>query len=83
VELDWAFEVEDVVEEGRVNTLLELTVVVERELTALRGMVAMILGMGFMAKMSLESLQQARLPGPRPWVSQQLEGVSYVLYTTL
>lgn len=82
-------EVEDAVEERGINTLLELVLelelelaaVVEGELTALSGIVAMMLGMGSMGKMSLELLQQARLPGPRPWVSQQLEGVSYTLHT--
>jgi hypothetical protein len=70
-------EVEDSVERG-IKTLLEL------ELTAFRGMVAMMLGMGFMAKMSLELLQQARLPGPWPWVSQQLgEYVSYTIHLAL
>ena len=67
-------EVEDAVEERGINTLLELVLelelelaaVVEGELTALSGIVAMMLGMGSMGKMSLELLQQARLPGPRP-----------------
>jgi len=82
VELEGTVEVEGSVERG-VKTLLELDLalklelelaaaLVEGELMTLRGMVAMMLGMGFMAKMSLELLQQARLPGPLPWVSQQL-----------
>jgi hypothetical protein len=45
--------------------------------------VAMMLGMGFMGKMSLELRQQARLPGPRPWVSQQLDRGISVLYALL
>jgi hypothetical protein len=70
-------KVEDSVEKG-IKTLLEL------ELTTFRGMVAMMLGMGFMAKMSLELLQQARLPGPLPWVSQQLgEYVSYTIHPAM
>ena len=52
----------------------------EGEPTALvgsRGIVAMMLAMGSMAKMLDELLQQAILPGPLPCVSQQLdEGVS-------
>jgi hypothetical protein len=88
LEPERTIEVEDAVEERGINTFLELELklelvaAVEGELTALSGMVAMMLGMGSMWKMSLELLQQARLPGPRPWVSQQLEEeVSYTLHT--
>jgi hypothetical protein len=90
LEPERTIEAEDAVEERGINTLLELELELERELaaavegelTALSGMVAMMLGMGSMWKMSLELLQQARLPGPRPWVSQQLEEeVSYTLHT--
>lgn len=93
VELEGTVEVKGSVERG-VKTLLELDLVleleleleaavVEGELMALRGMVAMIFGMGCMAKMSLEFLQQARLPGPLPWVSQQLYRDIRILCTLL
>lgn len=42
------------------------------DLGELRGIVAILLGIGLMAKMSLELLLQAKLPGPLPCVSQQL-----------
>ncbi len=84
-EADVTVKVEDTVERG-IKTLLELGLELaaplpEGELTArvgLRGIVAMMLGMGSMAKMLDELLQQARLPGPLPSVSQQLDkAVSY------
>jgi hypothetical protein len=77
-EADVIVMVEDTVERGNKTSLkLELIEPLERELAAplegeltalvgLGGMVAIMLRMGFMAKMSLELLQQARLPGPWP-----------------
>jgi hypothetical protein len=71
--------------ECRARTLLELELglgldlepvrPLEGELAAsvgFRGMVAMMLGIGSIAKRALELLQQARLPGPPFPVSQQL-----------
>ena len=91
VEMERTVETEDRVEKGKRTPLelepepepvveVELAAAVERELTALRRIVAIMVGTGVTAKISLELLQQARLPGPRPWVSQLGEGVS-IFYT--
>jgi hypothetical protein len=91
VEPEVTVRVEDAVERGTKMLLeleleLELAAAVERELAALvglRGMVAMMLGMGSIAKMSLELLQQARQPGPCLGCRSSWMKALVILYTLL